>query len=93
MVALLGANETDALRVAEKARERLEAEPVVWKRRRIPITASFGVASLGNGETFDKLVANADTAVYSAKRAGRNRVAAWSAVKREGAKPHPHDRV
>ncbi len=80
VAALLGASETDAARVAEKARERLAAQPVVWKRRRIPITASFGVAALKNGDTFEELVAHADSAAYGAKRAGRNRVMVWSEV-------------
>lgn len=78
VVALLGADEVDAARIAEKTRERLAAEPVVWKRKRIPITASFGVACLKNGDTFTEIVEKADTAAYDAKRAGRNRVITWS---------------
>ncbi len=40
-----------------------------------PVTASIGVAS-GNvaGEGFDRLLAEADEALYRSKRAGRNQV-------------------
>jgi diguanylate cyclase (GGDEF)-like protein len=38
------------------------------------ITASFGVAELGEGESVEDLVRRADDALYEAKRAGRDRV-------------------
>ncbi|MEX0917108.1 MAG: GGDEF domain-containing protein [Candidatus Paceibacterota bacterium] len=38
------------------------------------VTASFGVASARKGDTVDRIVGRADTAMYSAKQAGRNRV-------------------
>ncbi len=37
-------------------------------------TASFGVAEFRPGQTVEHLVANADAALYRAKRAGRNLV-------------------
>jgi len=40
----------------------------------LSITASSGVASLGDGRTAEELVAAADAALYAAKRAGRDRV-------------------
>lgn len=39
------------------------------------ITASFGVATLAPGQGVGDLIANADAALYRAKRAGRNQVA------------------
>jgi PleD family two-component response regulator len=37
-------------------------------------TLSGGLASWQSGETFDRLCARADKALYEAKRAGRNRI-------------------
>jgi diguanylate cyclase (GGDEF)-like protein len=39
-----------------------------------PYTVSIGLAMLGLDEEFDSLMARADTALYAAKEAGRNRV-------------------
>ncbi|MCK9389078.1 MAG: diguanylate cyclase [Sulfuritalea sp.] len=38
------------------------------------VTASFGIAALAEGETYDQLFRRADDAVYRAKSGGRNRV-------------------
>ena len=40
----------------------------------ITVTASFGVANLGQAGDRERLLADADAALYRAKRAGRNRV-------------------
>ncbi|MBL8515217.1 MAG: diguanylate cyclase, partial [Betaproteobacteria bacterium] len=39
------------------------------------ITMSFGVASLGDDTTHERLIARADAKLYEAKHAGRNHVA------------------
>jgi diguanylate cyclase (GGDEF)-like protein len=42
---------------------------------RLQVTASFGVASLpANARDKDSLIAEADAALYRAKRSGKNRV-------------------
>lgn len=60
--------------VAERLRERM-ARAVVFEDMKQPlphITASFGVAQLREGQDANALIAVADQALYSAKRAGRN---------------------
>jgi diguanylate cyclase (GGDEF)-like protein len=63
--------------VAERLCERMR-ETVVFDDMRLPlphITASFGVASLADGQDDHALIASADAALYAAKAAGRDRVA------------------
>lgn len=44
------------------------------------ITVSIGVAQYRPGESVTEILARADSALYEAKRAGRNRVVAWPAA-------------
>ncbi|HEY2825885.1 MAG TPA: diguanylate cyclase, partial [Gemmatimonadales bacterium] len=71
--------ETDlakALVVAERIRERMEAESLTVKGGTANATLSIGVAECpSHGETTADLMAAADAALYEAKRKGRNRVA------------------
>lgn len=55
---------------AERLREKVAAANPAG----IPVTASFGIATLAPGESFDQLFSRADAAVYEAKRSGRNQV-------------------
>lgn len=64
--------------MAERARDAIQHGSFQYKGRIIPITISLGVASmLDKGDTTAMLIARADEALYSAKRAGRNRVVAF----------------
>ncbi len=74
-VLLPGSDADRALSVAERIRERIGRAPVpVDRRRKLPVTASLGVACLGPGrDTSDSLLQAADQALYAAKHAGRNR--------------------
>ena len=67
--------------MAERMREAVEQARFPFNGRALPVTISVGVASLSmNGEEgVDKLVNRADEALYSAKKAGRNRVIAFPA--------------
>jgi diguanylate cyclase (GGDEF)-like protein len=75
VVLLPGCGRDDALRVAERVRNGI-ARAV----GEAPVTISAGVASVPDNATdAERLMAAADAALYDAKRAGRNRVAAAGA--------------
>ena len=64
-----------AARVAERVRREVEARGVMAEGRRIEVTVSDGIASYGaDGEDWDTLLSAADSALYAAKDAGRNRI-------------------
>ncbi|WP_114521826.1 GGDEF domain-containing protein [Altererythrobacter sp. ZODW24] len=55
----------------------------------IRLTASFGVATARDGETYEQLFARADAALYKAKSNGRNRVENAEERRVEEATPEP----
>ena len=67
---------TTALRTAERLRAAIAAHPILADggRTQLAVTASAGVATLGEGGTAGDLSAQADAALYLAKRSGRDRV-------------------
>ncbi|MBF0356080.1 MAG: transporter substrate-binding domain-containing protein [Alphaproteobacteria bacterium] len=60
-----------ALRLAELLRSEL---PKLSVQMPTTLTSSFGVATIGPGESAEELIRRADKALYQAKDAGRNRV-------------------
>ncbi len=77
-VILPGANESDALVVAERIRNAIEAmEYTSAAHGRIPITVSGGIAALDDAtHTPAQLIGMADRRLLEAKRTGRNRMIA-----------------
>ncbi len=69
-----------ALGIAERLRGEIERLDVVDEGKRMKLHASFGVAVLDNvpEASWRTLMARADEALYSAKRAGGNQVASWT---------------
>jgi diguanylate cyclase (GGDEF)-like protein len=63
----------DAFQVAERLRKAVAAEPAAGPAGDIGVTVSIGVAALGRPHELKTLMANADEALYAAKKAGRNR--------------------
>lgn len=70
--------ETDAAgaaNVAERTRAAIEAHDFRFEGKRIPVTASFGVACCRAVHPgFEQMIAAADAGLYRAKEAGRNQV-------------------
>jgi diguanylate cyclase (GGDEF)-like protein len=76
-VALPETSTEGAVELAERIRERIEAEvvPLIEEDGEVRITASLGLATLpGSAANAHELIAKADAALYEAKRAGKNRV-------------------
>jgi len=62
-----------ALQVAEKFRVAIEQTPLLFEEKSIPITMSFGVSARQQHDTsIEQILARADSALYTAKGAGRN---------------------
>jgi two-component system cell cycle response regulator len=77
MLILPGSNAIGGKIAAERLRRVIEALEVIGPNGPFSVTASFGVASVcgpGCAGKMSDLIANADSALYAAKRQGRNRV-------------------
>ncbi len=75
LVVLPGASAADAVAIADRVRADVDAGCRVVVGRNVNLTVSIGVAGFrGGAQTPDQLVAEADQAMYLAKRRGRNLV-------------------
>ena len=72
-----------AVRAAERIRERLAKRILAVREQSVTVTLSTGVAEFPtDGNSPESLIASADTALYQAKRRGRDRVVRASRRKR-----------
>jgi len=81
LLALTYADRAGVQAAIERIREQLQANRFTFGDHEVVVTASFGITDFRRGETPDlaRLVKEADAALYSAKRLGRNRVEVVSA--------------
>lgn len=80
LILLPGADQDDAMRVAERVRAAISE----GSRAGIRVSISFGAATVSDGSfDFSRLYAEADAALYTAKHSGRDRVQ----LARPGASP------
>lgn len=75
VVILPETNTQTSLKVANAVREAIAQEPVLFESYSITVTASIGVSGLnGDHVNYATIFAEADEALYNAKKLGRNRV-------------------
>jgi diguanylate cyclase (GGDEF)-like protein len=81
---------TEAAGLGERVRERIAAAPVPLGAEPLPITVSVGVAS-GTADGWEGLLRRADTGLYAAKEAGRDRVVAGPSTDLRTSTPEGQD--
>jgi diguanylate cyclase (GGDEF)-like protein len=69
----------NAHKLCERLRKNIEKTPIIFKRKKITITASFGVTGFSSRSdpvnlNLDSLIHRADEYLYNAKESGRNTV-------------------
>jgi diguanylate cyclase len=75
LAVLPGADAESVRRITERLRESVESLRVPIGDAQVQVTCSLGVASCGpRMASLDRLIREADSALYRAKRTGRNRV-------------------
>jgi diguanylate cyclase (GGDEF)-like protein len=67
-------NPSQGMSLAERVRDRIACKPIQVGEHSLNVTISLGVACAGPGMDLSRLLLSADSAMYAAKRAGRNRV-------------------
>ena len=74
IVALPKTDERGALMVAERIRQEFKRSKVKVDGKEVGTTVSIGVASFEEGYDLDRLIKEADEALYEAKRTGKDKV-------------------
>ena len=78
MIIIPGTGQKDAIRLAERLRRNVETTDLPYGQQSLSATLSIGIASwpMNSISISDELYNAADKALYSAKNAGKNRIAA-----------------
>lgn len=71
-VVLASSNIQEARIAAERFRKAIECSVIKFEGNQLSVTASFGVAQVGDQDDTMRLIRRADEALYKAKEAGRN---------------------
>lgn len=64
-----------ALTLAERLRSEVAQDSFSFQGQNLPVTMSAGVCSIAQADSLDNMLKQADMQLYSAKEAGRNRIA------------------
>jgi diguanylate cyclase len=70
---LCGAEDREALSVAEEMRQSVESNGFHSQGKPVRVTISCGLTSFRDGDALDRVFTRADKALYQAKRNGKNR--------------------
>ncbi len=74
-VLLVNTHKSDALKIAQAIREKIEKEEFILRRQVSEVRISGGIAFFPEqGKTKENLIQRADQALYKAKREGKNRI-------------------
>jgi len=75
LLCLKEADPAAGVQILERLRVSLKEKPVLLPNgEKVPLTASFGLASCDHDATIDELLRRADRALYRAKNEGRDRI-------------------
>ena len=81
LMILVDINDSNARKVAEKLRRKIEEEKLqLTDARKHQVTVSIGVATYNGHPDYQHLLRQADQAMYQAKQSGRNRVVAFDEI-------------
>lgn len=81
LMILVDINDSNARKVAEKLRRKIEEEKLqLTDSRKHQVTVSIGVATYNGHPDYQHLLRQADQAMYQAKQSGRNRVVAFDEI-------------
>jgi len=75
IVAFIDTGVEDAYAIAEKIRESIENDAVLYQIANHSVTASFGLTGFIVNDTIDTLLKRVDDALYEAKANGKNKIA------------------
>ena len=63
-----------AMKLAERIRETIQNHTFDFNGKKINVTVSIGITSVGVNDSYESLISRADEALYEAKEKGRNRI-------------------
>ncbi len=68
-----------AIKIAKKIKEAISSKPIIYKNKKINVTASIGISRIcPKHKNFYEPFSEADEALYRAKKNGRNRIEIYS---------------
>lgn len=74
-ILLRNCNTEDAQTIAEQIRKDVASEIIEWQQKEYRVTASIGIVRINKGhDQADMLIEQADTACYTSKRAGGDKI-------------------